>query len=180
MRWRVVWRRTVSAKDAVIALLYRNHRGILLALGAANKAGARAALMNTGFAGPQLADVCRRERVAAVLADDEFTELLTELPESLTRLDIDELSRGQATGPLPAPAKPAGMCCSPVGPPAPRKVCPATRSTRCNPRSCWTGSLARQQHLRRRGPTVPRDRSGDPCAGVGVGQPRSADPTLRP
>ncbi|BBZ67661.1 fatty-acyl-CoA synthase [Mycolicibacterium insubricum] len=96
-------------EGAVIALLYRNHRGILLALGAANKAGARVVLMNTGFAGPQLADVCRREQVAAVFADDEFTGLLSGLPESLPRLDIDELSRGQTTGPLSAPAKPGGM-----------------------------------------------------------------------
>ena len=96
-------------QGSVIALLYRNHRGILLALGAANKIGARAVLMNTGFAGPQLADVCRREGVAAVLADKEFTELFTELPESMLRLDIDELARGQATEPLPVPATPGGM-----------------------------------------------------------------------
>ncbi len=96
-------------QDAVIALLYRNHRGILLALTAANKVGARVVLMNTGFAGPQLADVCVREGVAAVLADEEFSDLLAELPESLPRLDLDELSRGQASGPLPAPARPGGM-----------------------------------------------------------------------
>jgi len=96
-------------QGAVIALMHRNHRGILLALSAANKAGTRVVLMNTGFAGPQLADVCAREQVAAVLADEEFTDVLAELPESVRRLDIDELSRGRASGPLPAPTKPGGL-----------------------------------------------------------------------
>lgn len=95
--------------DAVIAVLYRNHRGVLLALSAANKIGARVVLMNTGFAGPQLAEVCLRERVAAVLADDEFAETLTVVPASIRRLDLDEVARGQASRALPVPRRPGSM-----------------------------------------------------------------------
>ncbi|MEZ0364709.1 AMP-binding protein [Mycobacterium sp. pUA109] len=94
---------------SVLALMYRNHRGVLLALGAANKIGVRVVLMNTGFAGPQLADVCIGEHVDAMLADDEFTELLTALPAPLPWLSADALSGGQSSAPLPAPAKPGGM-----------------------------------------------------------------------
>jgi fatty-acyl-CoA synthase len=65
----------------VIAVLHRNHRRVMVALSAANKLGVRAVLMNTGFAGPQLADVSARERVGCILADDEFADLLDVLPE---------------------------------------------------------------------------------------------------
>ncbi|MGB3893570.1 MAG: acyl-CoA synthetase [Mycolicibacter sinensis] len=94
---------------SVIAVLYRNHRGMLLALSAANRVGARVVLMNTGFAGPQLADVCVREKVTAVLADDEFNALLEPLPSTVARLNLDELAAGRATSPVPAPAQPGGM-----------------------------------------------------------------------
>lgn len=95
--------------DAVIAVLYRNHRGVMLVMSAANKIGARVVLMNTGFAGPQLAEVCVRECVDAVLADDEFDELLTAVPPSIRRLDLDEVAGGRASRPLPASRQPGGM-----------------------------------------------------------------------
>ncbi len=94
---------------SVIAVLYRNHRGVLVALSAANRVGARVVLMNTGFAGPQLGDVCAREKVTAVLADDEFDGLLESLPPTVARLDIDELGAGQSSAPVPAPPAPGGM-----------------------------------------------------------------------
>ncbi|MGB3476051.1 MAG: acyl-CoA synthetase [Mycobacterium sp.] len=95
--------------ESVIAVLYRNHRGVLLTLGAANRIGARAVLMNTGFAGPQLADVCARERVTVVLADDEFDELLAPLSDDIVRLNLDEVAAGRSTAPVPAPNRPGGM-----------------------------------------------------------------------
>lgn len=95
--------------DSVIAVLYRNHRGILLALSAANRIGARVVLMNTGFAGPQLADVCARERVGAILADEEFDDLLDTLPADLPRLGLRELIDGRSTAPVPTPLRPGGM-----------------------------------------------------------------------
>ncbi|MGB3332332.1 MAG: acyl-CoA synthetase [Mycobacterium sp.] len=94
---------------SVIAVLYRNHRGVLLALSAANRVGVRVVLMNTGFAGPQLADVCAREKVTAVLADDEFDELLVSLSASIARLNLDELAANRSAAPVPAPRRPGGM-----------------------------------------------------------------------
>src|SRR5690349_19353224 len=45
-----------------VAILCRNHRGFVDATYAAAKAGLRSVFMNTEFAGPQIEDVCRRER----------------------------------------------------------------------------------------------------------------------
>ncbi|MRH88013.1 AMP-binding protein [Nocardia sp. SYP-A9097] len=108
----------------VIGLLARDHRGLILAMVAAGKLGARVALMNTGFAKPQFAQVCERENVKVVLHDSEFLGLLdalpAELPRVLTWLDDDtEIPSGTATldtliatnakAPLPAPKKPGGV-----------------------------------------------------------------------
>lgn len=95
--------------DSVIAVLHRNHRDVLLTLSAASTIGARAVLMNTGFAGPQLIDVSAREQVAAVVSDDEFDELFTELPATTRRLNVAALSRDQPADGLPPPARPGGM-----------------------------------------------------------------------
>lgn len=95
--------------DSVIAVLYRNHRGVPLALSAANRIGARVVLMNTGFARPQLADVCARERVGVVLADEEFDGLLETLPATIQRLSFGELIVDRSTGPVSAPRRPGGM-----------------------------------------------------------------------
>ncbi|MFL6163214.1 MAG: AMP-binding protein [Jatrophihabitantaceae bacterium] len=50
----------------------RNHRGMFDALFGAAKLGARTVLLNTDFAGPQLADVCQRERIDLLIQDEEF------------------------------------------------------------------------------------------------------------
>lgn len=95
--------------DSVIAVLYRNQCGVLLALSAANRIGARVVLMNTGFAAPQLADVCTRERVGVLLTDDEFDEMLGALPATVERLDLHELIYGMTTSRVPVPPRPGGM-----------------------------------------------------------------------
>ncbi len=98
---------------SVIGLLLRNHRALLLALFATGKVGARVVLLNTGFAAPQLADVCRRENVTAVIADDEFTELIDVLPFEVDRIvgwsGVRGLAAGRSTAALPAPASVGGM-----------------------------------------------------------------------
>lgn len=66
----------VAGPNPVIGLMRRSSAQFLLELAAANKAGARTVLLNTGFAAPQLIDVCAREGVTAVLADDEFADQL--------------------------------------------------------------------------------------------------------
>jgi fatty-acyl-CoA synthase len=69
--------RTPSGREVrTIAILCRNHRGFVDALGAATKLGAHALLLNTGFSGPQLADVVAREKAELVIYDDEFAGLV--------------------------------------------------------------------------------------------------------
>ncbi len=57
-----------------LGVLCRNHRGLFVALFAGAKLGAVTVLLNTDFSGPQLADVCAREGVVALVADPEFAE----------------------------------------------------------------------------------------------------------
>src|SRR5207244_9099741 len=59
-----------------VAIMCRNHRGFIDATVACAKLGASALYLNTAFAGPQIADVLRRENPMAVIYDEEFTSLL--------------------------------------------------------------------------------------------------------
>ncbi|MFE3193595.1 acyl-CoA synthetase [Nocardia sp. NPDC059240] len=116
--------RSGLSQGDVVGLLARDHRGLALATAAAGKAGLRLALMNTGFATPQFAEVAAREKVRAVLADSEFGELLSALPADLPRfltwvdeghelpadaVRIESLISANGRESLPAPAKPAGF-----------------------------------------------------------------------
>ncbi|WP_153348462.1 acyl-CoA synthetase [Nocardia aurantia] len=107
----------------VIAVLARDHRGMVLTLAATGKLGVRAVLMNTGFAKPQLADVAAREQVKAVLHDSEFTALMSAIPPAVPRVltwvdaadavdpsspTLESLSAGQSADAIPAPEKPGG------------------------------------------------------------------------
>jgi fatty-acyl-CoA synthase len=56
-----------------LGILARNHRGLFESIIAGAKLGARTLLLNTDFAAPQLADVCTREDVHALIHDEEFT-----------------------------------------------------------------------------------------------------------
>jgi fatty-acyl-CoA synthase len=53
---------------------------------AAAKLGARMLYLNTDFAGPQLADVCRREDVSLLIHDQEYEELVAEVETSKAAL----------------------------------------------------------------------------------------------
>ena len=68
-----------------VAIMCRNHRYFIEATMACSKLGAVALYLNTAFAGPQLADVIERERPAALVYDDEFTDLLSGVGSSLRR-----------------------------------------------------------------------------------------------
>ena len=57
-----------------VAIMCRNHRGWIDAVVACSKLGAHVLLMNTSFSGPQVADVCAREKPVAVIYDEEFTD----------------------------------------------------------------------------------------------------------
>jgi fatty-acyl-CoA synthase len=74
--------RGVGEGDSV-AVMVRNHRGFIDACVATAKLGADILLLNTAFAGPQLADVLEREGPRVVIHDQEFTDLL-----ALARIDV--------------------------------------------------------------------------------------------
>jgi len=110
--------------DTVLASMCRDHRGMILTMLAAGKLGARLVLMNTGFAKPQLADVSVREKVEAILYDNEFAEVVEAVPATtkrfLTWVDgpatddttptIDALIAAYPEGPpLVTPTEPGGI-----------------------------------------------------------------------
>ncbi len=69
-----------------VGIMCRNHRGFVETTLAAAKLGASALYLNTMFAGPQLAEVTRRERPRVLVYDEEFTELLDGVDESVQRV----------------------------------------------------------------------------------------------
>ncbi len=69
-----------------VAIMARNHRGFLDASLAAAKLGADILYLNTAFAGPQLVEVLDREGPTVLVYDEEFTELVDEAPEEITRV----------------------------------------------------------------------------------------------
>jgi len=118
------WTAAGHGQGTAIAALCRDHRGLVLAMLAAGKTGARLVMMNTGFAKPQLADVAEREGVRALVYDSEFTGLLEaiapDVPRYLALVDdehdvdpgipqLDALIAAHSTADVPAPAKPGGF-----------------------------------------------------------------------
>jgi acyl-CoA synthetase (AMP-forming)/AMP-acid ligase II len=69
-----------------IGIMCRNHRGFIETTLAAAKLGASALYLNTMFAGPQLAEVTRREGPKALVYDEEFTDLLEGVDDSVARI----------------------------------------------------------------------------------------------
>jgi acyl-CoA synthetase (AMP-forming)/AMP-acid ligase II len=68
-----------------VAIMARNHRGFIDATLAVSKLGANGLYMNTAFSGPQLLDVMEREGPAALIYDEEFSELLGEAKQDTRR-----------------------------------------------------------------------------------------------
>jgi acyl-CoA synthetase (AMP-forming)/AMP-acid ligase II len=77
-------REGVSAHDDV-SIMCRNHRGFIEATVACAKLGAGVLYLNTAFAGPQIADVMRREDPVALIYDEDFAELVAEGGEGRKR-----------------------------------------------------------------------------------------------
>ena len=69
-----------------LGIMCRNHRGFVEATLAAAKLGASALYLNTMFAGPQLAEVTRREGPKALVYDEEFSDLLSGVDDSVDRI----------------------------------------------------------------------------------------------
>jgi acyl-CoA synthetase (AMP-forming)/AMP-acid ligase II len=59
-----------------VGVMMRNHRGFVEAIVACSKLGCHALFLNTAFSGPQLTEVCQREKPAALIYDQEFEEVL--------------------------------------------------------------------------------------------------------
>jgi acyl-CoA synthetase (AMP-forming)/AMP-acid ligase II len=74
----------IGERDSV-AIMCRNHRGFIEATVASSKLGASVLYLNTAFAGPQIADVLRREKPRALVYDEEFTDLVRDGSEQLLR-----------------------------------------------------------------------------------------------
>ena len=90
---------TAGGPAPTVALLCRNHRGFVETLSASARLGAQALLLNTGFSGPQLADVMVREAGALIVYDEEFAGVVAE-----ARARIPELVEVVAWQDDPAPA----------------------------------------------------------------------------
>jgi fatty-acyl-CoA synthase len=58
-----------------VAVMCRNHRGFIDATVALSKLGANALYLNTMFAGPQITEVCEREKPVLIIYDEEFAGL---------------------------------------------------------------------------------------------------------
>lgn len=86
------------AHGASVAILCRNHRGFVESTAAANKLGANALFLNTGFAGPQLVEVVQREGAHCVVYDEEFAAIVEpNLPDIPTYLAWHDDARGRRT-----------------------------------------------------------------------------------
>ncbi|HEV8151313.1 MAG TPA: AMP-binding protein [Solirubrobacteraceae bacterium] len=68
-----------------VGVMCRDHRGFVDGGVGAAKAGADVLLLNTSFAGPQLAEVARRENAAAIIYDEEFAALIAEAGKGRSR-----------------------------------------------------------------------------------------------
>jgi fatty-acyl-CoA synthase len=69
-------RRRGVHEGTTVGILGRNHRGFVLAMVASATCGADIVLLNTGFAGPQLADVTSSEHLDVIIHDDDFTDIV--------------------------------------------------------------------------------------------------------
>ena len=108
-----------TGESTTIGILCRNHRGLVESLTAATKTGADALLLNTGFSGPQLAEVLAREGATTIVYDDEFSGLVEHARHKIDDLieliawsedtssvqTIDEVIAGNRGKRPPKPAK---------------------------------------------------------------------------
>jgi fatty-acyl-CoA synthase len=81
-----------------IAILCRDHSGFIKSTVAASKLGATVLLLNTSFAGPQIAEVCEREQPRVLVYDEEFMELCAAAGEG--RLNVIAWHDGEVQAPF--------------------------------------------------------------------------------
>ena len=115
LTWRDVDRRTDRlagelrslgiVEGAVVGLLARNGRGFVESMVALAKCGADVLYLNTGGAGPQLAEVLHREGATALVHDEDLTDLVSEARIGRTSLTTESLQEVAETPGPPAPAR---------------------------------------------------------------------------
>jgi fatty-acyl-CoA synthase len=116
------WQEQEGLTDkSVIAVLCRDHRGLVETMFAAGKLGAKLLLMNTGFAKPQFAEVVEREGADTLVYDAEFSEILGNVPDDVPRYlawtdgddnehqTLENLIKGSSTEGLPRPKTVGGL-----------------------------------------------------------------------
>ncbi|MCU1502109.1 MAG: AMP-dependent synthetase and ligase [Ilumatobacteraceae bacterium] len=106
--YRELWRRSDgvahalralgAGPDVTVGVLCRNHRGFTDALVGASKTGSNLVLLNTGFAGPQLADVVGAEGISIVIHDDDFAEQAASCAAGTVTIDGSELAAMATSG----------------------------------------------------------------------------------
>ena len=79
------WERDGLAAGDLVAVLCRNHSGLVEATVACSKLGAHVLFLNTSFAAPEIAAVCAREAPRAIVYDDEFAALADEAAPGIAR-----------------------------------------------------------------------------------------------
>lgn len=110
---RALTRAGVKAGDGV-GLFARNHRGFVQAQAALDKLGANTLLLNTGFAAPQLKEVCQREGTHIILYDEEFrsiveggasdhTRFVTHAEGDVPETTLDELAKSESDSDVEPP-----------------------------------------------------------------------------
>jgi fatty-acyl-CoA synthase len=100
------WKADGLGPGRSIAILCRNHRGFVEATLSASKTGADMLYLNTSFAGPQIAEVCREESPVAMIHDAEFADLVTEAASGMHRYVAEDIPTSDDDSPLTPPDRP--------------------------------------------------------------------------
>jgi fatty-acyl-CoA synthase len=81
-----------------LAIMCRNHRGFVELAGACSKLGVHVVLLNTAFAGPQVAEVVAREGADGLVYDREFAATVAEARGERVCLVADAVANADANG----------------------------------------------------------------------------------
>ncbi|MGN6472309.1 MAG: AMP-binding protein [Mycobacteriales bacterium] len=133
-----------------VALLARNSAAFIVAMVAISKLGADVLYANTGFAGPQLGDVLDSEKAAAIVADDEFADIVREHAGSRPRLWAWTGDSVKSDGTAPADSI-AGLLAAHGDAPAPPLPSPGAEGRHV---ILTSGTTGRPKGASRRSPSV--------------------------
>ena len=124
-----------------VGIMCRDHRGFVETVAAVAKLGADVLLLNTSFAGPQLAEVCDREDVVALVFDEEFAELVEEAGRDRIRF-VAWHEGDDADDPLLGPLAEEGDRSAPAPPGRAGHVTILTSGTTGTPKGATRSSFA--------------------------------------